>query len=160
VAKAKSTRAQSGGSTRSRARSTTPAQPVDTDAVKAAEEAAKAAAANQAPEQVEGQGEGLAGAPTEISDAADVELSAPAVSRGAGRVDVHLGVKGAQEAAAQAQQDSIAEGEGPVVGARNKVAAPATVGIPGEEVDVRRHVPRTAPPAPTRFDGRDNPGSR
>jgi hypothetical protein len=157
VAKAQSKGNTSGGG---RARSATPAAPAtDEQAQKAAEELEKANAANQAPEQADTQAEGLAGAPTEISDAADVDLSEP-INRATGRVDVHAGVKGAQEAAAAQREASIAEGEGPVVGVRNKVAAPATVGVPGEEVDVRRHVPRTAPPAPTRFDGRDNPGTR
>jgi hypothetical protein len=53
-------------------------------------------------------------------------------------------------------QGPSAEGEGPVVGFATKAAAPAPAHVPGETVDPRRHVPHTAPPAPTRFDGRDS----
>lgn len=68
---------------------------------------------------------------------------------GAGRFDQNVHDPQAVGKASQALHDS---GEG--------ASPPAPAGVPGEPApDPDRHVARIAPPAPTRFDGRDNAGS-
>lgn len=78
--------------------------------------------------------------------------AAPALAEpppGAGRFDQNVHDPQAVGKANQALHDS---GEG--------ASPPAPAGIPGDEPpDPDRHLARIAPPAPTRFDGRDHPGN-